>query len=98
MPVEFLLGWRYTRAERRSGFLSFIAMIAMCGVALGMILAWILCAEVNPRAFGWSLPFAVSPRLVLETIGLGLLAAVIAGLLPALRMGRRPLAPALRSE
>lgn len=37
MPVEFLLGWRYTRAERRRGFLSFIAVIAMCGVALGMI-------------------------------------------------------------
>ena len=35
--VEFLLGWRYTRAERRNGFLSFIATIAMCGVALGII-------------------------------------------------------------
>jgi putative ABC transport system permease protein len=70
----------------------------LLGAALGTLLAWILCAEVNPRAFGWSLPFSVSPRLVVETLGLGLLAAVIAGLWPALRMGRRPLAPALRSE
>ena len=36
-PVEFLLGWRYTRAERRGGFLSFITLIAISGVALGMI-------------------------------------------------------------
>ena len=36
-PVEFLLGWRYTQAERRGGFLSFIALIAMAGVALGMV-------------------------------------------------------------
>ena len=36
-PVEFLLGWRYTQAERRGGFLSFIAIIAMAGVALGMV-------------------------------------------------------------
>ena len=36
-PVELLLGWRYTRAERRGGFLSFITLIAISGVALGMI-------------------------------------------------------------
>ena len=36
-PVELLLGWRYTRAERRGGFLSFITLTAICGVALGMI-------------------------------------------------------------
>lgn len=36
-PVELLLGWRYTRAERRGSFLSFITLIAISGVALGMI-------------------------------------------------------------
>ena len=36
-PVELLLAWRYTRAERRGGFLSFITLIAILGVALGMV-------------------------------------------------------------
>jgi len=35
-PVEAFLGWRYTRAKRRSHFVSFISAIAMSGVALGV--------------------------------------------------------------
>ncbi len=35
-PVEAFLGWRYTRAKRRSHFVSFISAIAMLGVALGV--------------------------------------------------------------
>lgn len=35
-PVEAFLGWRYTRARRRSHFVSFISAIAMLGVALGV--------------------------------------------------------------
>ena len=35
-PIEAFLGWRYTRAKRRSHFVSFISAIAMLGVALGV--------------------------------------------------------------
>lgn len=35
-PIEAFLGWRYTRAKRRSHFVSFISATAMLGVALGV--------------------------------------------------------------
>jgi lipoprotein-releasing system permease protein len=33
---ELLVGWRYTRARRRNQFVSFISLIAMLGIALGV--------------------------------------------------------------
>ena len=36
LPYEFLLSWRYTRAKRRNGFISFISMSSMLGIALGI--------------------------------------------------------------
>ena len=36
LPYELLLSWRYTRAKRRNGFISFISMSSMIGIALGI--------------------------------------------------------------
>jgi lipoprotein-releasing system permease protein len=33
---EFLIGLRYTRAKRRNHFISFISLISMAGIALGV--------------------------------------------------------------
>ena len=35
-PVETFIGLRYTRAKRRSGFVSFISIISIIGIALGV--------------------------------------------------------------
>ena len=35
-PVEAFIGWRYTRARRRSRFVSLISAISIGGVALGI--------------------------------------------------------------
>jgi lipoprotein-releasing system permease protein len=35
-PVEFFIGLRYTRARRRNHFISFISLISMAGIALGV--------------------------------------------------------------
>lgn len=35
-PFELLLGYRYTRAKRRNGFISFISLSSMIGIALGV--------------------------------------------------------------
>lgn len=37
MPFELLLGWRYTRAKRRNGFISFISLSSILGIALGVM-------------------------------------------------------------
>ena len=36
-PIEIYIGLRYTRAKQRSGFISFISMTSMLGVALGVM-------------------------------------------------------------
>ena len=35
-PFELLLGYRYTRAKRRNGFISFISLSSIIGIALGV--------------------------------------------------------------
>tara|TARA_R110002096_G_scaffold269820_11_gene463720 strand:- start:388 stop:1635 length:1248 start_codon:yes stop_codon:yes gene_type:complete len=36
-PLEIFIGLRYTRAKQRSGFISFISMTSMLGIALGVM-------------------------------------------------------------
>lgn len=36
LPFELLLGYRYTRAKRRNGFISFISLSSMLGIGLGV--------------------------------------------------------------
>ncbi|MBN2647725.1 MAG: lipoprotein-releasing ABC transporter permease subunit [Thiotrichales bacterium] len=36
LPFELLVGLRYTRAKRRNGFISFISLSSMIGIALGV--------------------------------------------------------------
>jgi len=36
VQYELLVGWRYTRAKRRNHFISFISIVSMFGIALGV--------------------------------------------------------------
>ena len=54
----------------------------LLAVPLGLAIAWVLCTEVNPRAFGWSIPWAPTAANVLPPVGLGIGAALLAGLAP----------------
>ncbi len=46
-PKEIYIGLRYTRAKRRSGFVSFIAMISMMGIALGVAALIVVLSVMN---------------------------------------------------
>ena len=35
-PLELFIGLRYTRAKRRNHFISFISLISMLGIAVGV--------------------------------------------------------------
>jgi ABC-type antimicrobial peptide transport system permease subunit len=50
-------------------------------------MAWTLCTVVNPRSFGWTVEMHLPPSGWLPPLLLGLLAAVLAGALPAPREG-----------
>ncbi len=55
---------------------------AVLGIPLGLAIAWVLCTEVNPRAFGWSIPWTPGLANVLPPVSLGVAAALLAGLGP----------------
>jgi lipoprotein-releasing system permease protein len=44
---EWALGWRYTRAKRRNSFISFIALTAMLGIALGVAALIVVISVMN---------------------------------------------------
>jgi putative ABC transport system permease protein len=66
-----------------------VALItALFALPLGLLVAWCLIAIVNVRAFGWRLPFDIFPLQLLELLGVAMLAALIATLLPVARLAR----------
>jgi len=47
LPYEILIGLRYTRAKRRNHFISFISLISMLGVALGVAALIVVLSVMN---------------------------------------------------
>ena len=86
--------WRLVTAQ--TGLLGLVAGLA--AIPVGLALAALLVFVINRRAFGWTLDFALTAAPLAQALGLALAAAVLAGLYPAWRLSRRPLAAALREE
>ena len=64
------------------------------GFALSLILIYI----INRRSFGWTLQLQLDPQPFIAALLLATSAALLAGIYPALRMGRMVASEALRSE
>ena len=47
MQFELFIGLRYTRAKRRNHFISFISLISMCGIALGVAALIVVLSVMN---------------------------------------------------
>jgi putative ABC transport system permease protein len=66
-----------------------VALItAVLALPLGLLVAWCLIAIVNVKAFGWRLPFHVFPLHLIELLAVAMLAALLAALLPVLKLAR----------
>lgn len=94
------VGWlpRQLRAlvVAQTGLLGLAA--GLFALPLGIALAGLLVFVINQRAFGWSMSFGIDPGELLQGLALALAAAVLAGLYPAWRTSRRPVAEDLREE
>ena len=66
------------------------AATALAALPVGLLLAWALLAVVNVQAFGWRLPMEVFPLQWLRLMGLAILAAVLAALVPVRRLATMP--------
>lgn len=47
MPYELVVGLRYTRAKRRNHFISFISLVSMLGIALGVAALIVVLSVMN---------------------------------------------------
>jgi len=66
-----------------------VALITtLLALPLGLGVAWCLIAVVNVKAFGWRLPFHVFPLQLLQLLGVAMVAALFAALIPVLKLAR----------
>lgn len=65
---------------------------------LGLALAVVLTYVINKRSFGWTLEFTLDPTLFVQALAVAIVAALLAGIWPALQMSRTSPAVALRDE
>ncbi|MGB0388118.1 MAG: FtsX-like permease family protein [Ardenticatenaceae bacterium] len=64
----------------------------------GLSLAVVLIYVINRRSFGWTLQLQLAPTYFLEAFAVALIAALLAGIYPALRMSKIRISQAIRSE
>lgn len=70
----------------------------LMALPVGTVLAWVLVYIINVRSFGWSLQLGLRPEFYTQAVAVALVAALLAGIYPAVRIGRIQPARALRSE
>jgi len=80
----------------QSAFLGLLAGLA--AMPLGLLMAWILVAVINRRAFGWQITFVVTSAELLTALLLAVGAALAGGLYPAWHAARMRPALAMREE
>ena len=80
----------------QTGVIGLISGLA--SIPLGLAMAWVLIEVINRRAFGWQIDVTVSPLIVGQAVAFAVVAALAAGLYPALRAARVEPAIAMREE
>ncbi len=71
-------------------------MTALLSLPLGLAVAWCLLAVVNVKAFGWRLPLHVFPSQLAMLLVVAVSAALLATLLPVLKLSRMPAAQLIK--
>ena len=89
---RLLVALGLTAGERRRieliRSLSLGVLALLLALPLGLFMGAVLCEVINPRSFGWTVQLAVTPGAMAWPVGLGLLAALLSGLLPAPPSGK----------
>ena len=82
-----------------SGETGIIGTLAgLLAMPIGIAIAAILILVINQRSFGWSMDLTVNPLVLSQSLGLAILAALLAGVYPAIRLSKIKPADALREE
>lgn len=89
LPTEV---WKLVIAQ--TGLMGLVA--GVLALPVGWVMASALVYVINRRSFGWTLELSFAPALVAQAVLLAIVAAVLAGIYPALRMARTSPALALK--
>jgi putative ABC transport system permease protein len=92
LTVQQLRGLVFLETGLMGGVAGLLAMPT--GLALAIVLIFI----INRRSFGWTMQLFADPRVFLQALALAVIAALLAGVYPAIRMGRMAATEALRGE
>jgi putative ABC transport system permease protein len=79
-----------------TGLMGLVA--GLIALPTGVTIAALLVFVLNRRSFGWSMDLRIDPLILGQGLILAILAALLAGIIPALRMARTSPAEALRTE
>ncbi|MGH8550585.1 MAG: FtsX-like permease family protein [Methylococcales bacterium] len=79
-----------------SGLMGSIA--GLLAIPVGVMTALVLVYVINQRSFGWSISFHIPPETILQGLLSGIVAALLAGMIPAYRMSRLLPGDALRND
>ncbi len=86
--------WGLTLLE--TGLMGMVA--GLLAMPVGYALAWILVYVINVRSFGWTLRMDLQPEYFVQAMAVAVIAALLAGIYPAMRVGNMEIATALREE
>ena len=79
-----------------TGLMGLVA--GLIAIPVGYIVAYMLIFVIYQRSFGWTMAFHFNSGVIYQGLALALIAATLAGILPALKMAQTKPAEALRSE
>jgi len=82
--------------ETQTAFMGLMALAA--ALPAGLLTALLLVEVINARAFGWHITFHLRPAQLRDALVLALGAALAAGLYPAWRSARTPVAADIRED
>ena len=80
----------------QTGVIGLLSGIA--AIPLGLVMAWVLIEVINRRAFGWQIDMAIDPGILAFAAAFAVVAALLAGLYPAVRAAQSQPALAMREE
>jgi putative ABC transport system permease protein len=82
--------------EIQTGFMGIAALLA--AVPAGLLTALVLIDVINRRAFGWQIDLHLNSVQFTNALLVSLVAALVAGIYPAWRTARAPIAREIREE
>jgi putative ABC transport system permease protein len=79
-----------------TGLMGLIA--GLLAIPVGFIVAYVLIFVVYQRSFGWTMAFYFDSAVLCQGLALAFIAALLAGVFPAMKMAKTKPAEALRTE